>query len=338
MMKNNEIKNQLASSTSSNSNKKLLVALTGATGFIGTTLLNKLTNNGWNVRALCRTKNGRILPTLANVEWLTGDMNDDKVLDSLVNNVDAVIHCAGAVRGASCTDFDTVNEEGALRVAKAVLRQTQVPKFLLLSSLAAREPLLSFYAGSKFRGEQAVKSILKDCRWTIIRPPAVFGPGDKELLPLFQSISKGFAPIPGGEDRRFSMIYVDDLALAIITWLSQDIGYGQTYEIDDGHPQGYDWDQVLNISGQVLHSGATIRKIPIPISVLKLFALINFSAAKLLGYAPMLTPGKVREITHSNWVCNNHEFTKISGWQPLFGLEKGLTKIFDINSVKFKVG
>lgn len=337
-MQKNEIENQLTSSTPSNANKKLLVAITGATGFIGMRLLTKLSKSGYKVRALYRIKKGRMPIPLANVEWLAGDLNDEQVLDTLVSNVDAVIHCAGVVRGTNCADFDKVNEEGAFRVAKAVSRQTQIPKFLLLSSLAAREPQLSFYAGSKFRGEQAIKLVLKDFRWTIIRPPAVFGPGDKELLPLFQSIAKGFAPIPNGKNRRFSMIYVDDLASAITSWLTSDIGYGQTYEIDDGQPQGYDWNKVLNISGQVLRNGATVHQIPIPIILLKLFALVNFGAAKLLSYQPMLTPGKVREIIHDDWVCNNQEFTKISGWQPLFGLEKGLAEIFNISSVKYRVG
>ncbi|PCI60710.1 MAG: RmlD substrate-binding protein [Gammaproteobacteria bacterium] len=337
-MQNNEIKNQLLSSTSSSSNKTLLIALTGATGFIGSTLLTKLTDNGWHVRSLYRHKKGRTPKKSAGVEWLAGELNDENTLDTLVNDVDVVIHCAGAVRGINQTDFDQVNEAGALQIAKAVSRQARVPKFLLLSSLAAREPQLSFYAGSKWRGEQAIKSALKDFNWTIIRPPAVFGPGDKELLPLFQSIAKGFAPIPAGKNRRFSMIYVDDVASAIIHCISNDIGCGKTYEIDDGQPNGYDWDKVLTISAKVLRNGAAVRKIPVPITLLNLFALINFNLAKLLGYAPMLTPGKINEITHTNWVCNHKEFDQMNGWQPTFGLETGLAEIFNANSAKFKVG
>jgi hypothetical protein len=133
------------------------------------------------------------------------------------------------------------------------------------------------------------------------------------------------------------MIYVDDIATAICHWLTQDIGYRKTYEIDDCSHNGYDWNSVLTIGAQVLRNGAPIKKIPIPIALLTLFAWVNYIAAKFLGYAPMLTPGKIKEITHDNWVSNKNEFSQLSGWQPNFDLKKGLAEIFNINSAKFKV-
>lgn len=304
------------------------IALTGATGFIGTKLLLLLTEAGWRVRALYRPKKGYIPPELPGVEWFAGDLKNEDMLNTLVKGTHAVIHCAGAVRGASQDDFDQVNEDGALQVALAAAKQPQIPRFLLISSLAAREPELSHYSGSKWRGECAVKNTLNNLRWTIIRPPAVYGPGDQELLPLFRSISNGFAPTPSGSNGRFSMIYVEDLVMAIVHWLKADAGYGQTFELDDGHDNGYDWETVLDIGSRVLRNGASVRRIEIPISLLKLVAHINLFAAKQFGYSPMLTPGKVREITHSNWLCNSQEFTKTMDWQPTFQLERGLACIF----------
>ncbi len=312
------------------------LALTGATGFIGTTLLTHLTNAGWRVRALCRPKKGRVPPNLPGVEWFAGELNDDNVLNALVAGTHAVIHCAGAVRGASRADFDQVNEDGAQRIALAAARQEQIPRFLLISSLAAREPELSHYAGSKWRGECAVKAISENLRWTVLRPPAVFGPGDRELLPLFRSIANGFAPLPAGTNRRFSMIYVEDLATAVVSWLAADAGYGLTMELHDGKPGGYDWDTLLDIAGRVLREGRSVRRISIPIALLNLVAFTNLATAQLLGYAPMLTPGKVREITHSDWSCDNHEFMQVTGWQPAFGLERGLACIFGKNFAEFK--
>lgn len=314
---------------SSSTNSEL--ALTGATGFIGTTLLSHLTAAGWRVRALYRPGKGRVPPELPGVKWVAGDLEDDNILNALVAGTDAVIHCAGAVRGASRADFDRVNEDGAQRIALAAARQTEMPRFLLLSSLAARVPDLSHYAGSKWRGECAVKAASENLRWTVLRPPAVFGPGDRELLPLFRSIANGFAPLPAGAKGRFSMIYVDDLSTAVVHWLAADDGYGQTLEVDDGRAGGYDWDEVLTIGGRVLRGGASVRRVPIPISLLKLAALTNLAAAQLLGYAPMLTPGKVREITHPDWLCDSHEFTMVTGWQPVFGLERGLAHLFGKN-------
>lgn len=306
-----------------------MLALTGATGFVGRSILFRLNAAGWRVRALYRPRNGRTPPELPGVEWLPGDLDDDAALNALVADTHAVIHCAGVVRGASRADFDRVNERGTLRIAQAAARQTQSPRFLLISSLAARAPELSHYAGSKWRGECALKSVAENLRWTVIRPPAVFGPGDRELLPLFRSIARGYAPIPAGAGRRFSMIYVEDLAGAVLEWLKADAGYGGVFEVDDGCVGGYDWGMVLDIAGRVLHSGAPVRRIPIPVALLNLVAYMNLASSRLLGYAPMLTPGKVKEITHADWVSDSEEFMRIVGWQPAFRLEQGLASTFE---------
>lgn len=304
------------------------LALTGATGFIGTALLSHLTAAGWQVRALYRPRSGRLPPDLPGVEWLPGDLEDQDALTALVAGTDVVIHCAGAVRGARRSDFDRVNAEGAGRLARAAASMGRLPRFLLISSLAARMPELSEYAASKRGGECAVKAASEHMRWTILRPPVVFGPGDRELLPLFRWIARGFAPLPAGMRGRFSLIYVDDLATAVLRWLDADTGYGETFELDDGRPGGYDWDTVVSAAGRVLRAGAPVRRLPIPASVLDLAAVANLAAARLVGYAPMLTPGKVREITHPDWVCDSHAFALATGWQPAFELEPGLARAY----------
>ncbi len=304
------------------------LALTGATGFIGAALLAHLTGAGWSVRALYRPRGGRLPPRLPGVEWLPGDLENQRALDALVAGTGAVIHCAGAVRGARRSDFDRVNAEGAGRVAQAAARLGRTPRFLLISSLAARMPGLSPYAASKWQGECAVKATSATMRWTVLRPPAVFGPGDRELLPLFRCIAKGFAPLPARIPGRFSLIYVDDLATAVLRWLEADTGYGQTFELDDGHPGGYDWDTVVSVAGRVLREGASVRRVPIPVPLLDLAAQVNLATARLLGYAPMLTPGKVREITHPDWLCDSRAFAFATGWRPIYALEPGLARAY----------
>jgi len=304
------------------------VALTGATGFIGMALLRCLTGAGWQVRALYRPKAGRIPPHLPGVEWLPGNLDDRVALNALVTGTEAVVHCAGVVRGARCSDFDPVNAAGAGEVARAAANQTPVPRFLLISSLAARMPLLSHYSGSKWRGECEIKAVLENLRWTVLRPPAVYGPGDRELLPLFRCIAKGYAPLPAGTNRRLSLIHVDDLALAVLRWLESDAGDGQTFELDDGHPGGYSWDTVLSLAGLALRGGAKVRRVPIPVPILYLVALANLASARLFGYAPMLTPGKLREIMHPDWVCDNHAIMVATGWRPKLGLEMGLAQAY----------
>jgi nucleoside-diphosphate-sugar epimerase len=307
--------------------KKKTVALTGATGFIGTALIKQLLLAGWQVKALYRPKPGRSPVSSQSLTWVAGDVGDLPALNSLLADTDAVIHCAGAVRGVTQADFDKINENGARHVAEVAAAQTKPPRLLLISSLAARMPALSHYAGSKWRGELAIKN--SPLRWTIFRPPAVYGPGDRELLPLFQSMAKGFAPLPAGANGRFSVIHVDDLAAAMVHCLGQNVADGKTFELDDGHPGGYDWPSVIQIAQAVLRDGGKIRRLSIPIGLLKLVAWTNFYAAQLLRYAPMLTPGKIREITHSDWLCDNSDIIRITGWQPTCELAQGLAGLFD---------
>ena len=307
--------------------KNKIVALTGATGFIGTALIKQLQQAGWQVKALYRAKPGRSHISSQNLTWVAGELSDLPSLNSLMANTDAVIHCAGAVRGVTQADFDLINEIGARHVAEVAAAQNKPPRLLLISSLAARVPELSHYAGSKMRGELAIKN--SSLRWTIFRPPAVYGPGDRELQPLFQSMAKGLAPLPAGANGRFSIIHVDDLAAAMVHCLGQDAGDGKTFELDDGHSGGYDWPSVIKIAQAVLRDGGRIRRLPIPIGLLKLVAWTNFYAAQLLRYAPMLTPGKIREITHSDWLCDNTDITRITGWQPTCELAQGLAGLFD---------
>lgn len=308
-----------------------VLALTGATGFIGNALLNRLTTTGYRVRALYRPRAGRSQPGLPGVEWISGDLQDAGALEALVTGTQAVIHCAGSVRGITQADFDSVNVDGAMRVAQAAARQIQAPRFLLISSLAARSPQLSHYAGSKWRGECALKKVAADLPWTIFRPPAVYGPGDREMLPLFRGIEKGFALLPAGAGRRLSLIYVDDLASAVARWLETTAADGQTLELDDGCIGGYDWDSILETAGSVLRNNKRVNRLAIPMTMLKTFAHINLTAARIFGYAPMLTPGKVMEITHPDWVCNNYAFAQLTGWKPMFDFEQGLSCTFGKN-------
>jgi nucleoside-diphosphate-sugar epimerase len=305
-----------------------LVALTGATGFIGAALLSHLTGSGWRVRALHRPRAGRVLASSPGIEWLPGDLDNQGALGALVAGADAVVHCAGTVRGVRQADFDRVNAEGAGRVAQAAAGVARAPRFLLMSSLAARMPELSHYAGSKWRGECLVKAASGRMRWTVLRPPAVFGPGDRELRPLFRGIASGFALVPAGTAGRFSLLHVDDLATAVLRWLAADTGYGETFELDDGRPGGYDWNTMVTLAGRALRAGRPVRRVPVPVALLGLGALANLGTARALGYAPMLTPGKVREITHPDWLCDSHAFALATGWRPAIDLESGLARAY----------
>jgi nucleoside-diphosphate-sugar epimerase len=300
------------------------VAITGATGFIGQRVCSLLHQRGWRVRALLRspTRAQALQPCID--EALQGALDDRAALARLVTGVTAVVHCAGAVRGASPQAFDRANVDGVRNLLAALGADDMPPRLLCLSSLAAREPELSFYAASKRRGEQLLEQQAGGLEWMVLRPPAVYGPGDRELLPLFKVMAKGFAPLPGRADARFSMIFVDDIAAAVLAWLQQEAVPSGVYSLHDGRPGGYDWTEVCDIVAKLCQR--KVRRLAIPTGLLDLPARLNRSLAQWAGYAPMLTPEKLRELRHPDWVCDNEALRKVLDWQPEVQLEDGLRR------------
>jgi nucleoside-diphosphate-sugar epimerase len=300
------------------------IAVTGATGFIGAMLVDHLLAAGWNVRALVRSRSAHRMPEKPGLEAIIGSLEDGQSLHRLVQGAAAVVHCAGAVRGATAADFNSVNVDGLERLGRAVLSLSPRPRFLLLSSLAARAPELSYYAASKRQGELALAAMAEDMEWVALRPPVVYGPGDRELLPLLQSMGRGIAPVLGEPHARVSLLYVEDLCAAVLSWLDAGSCRCGAYELNDTQTGGYSWDEVI-AKASALRARRIIR-LPLPVVLLKSIAFINVAVARMIGYAPMLTPGKVRELRHPDWVADNSALTAAIGWQPVFSLEQGLRR------------
>ena len=302
------------------------IVITGATGFIGSTLAKRLASTGWHIRALVRSASLGKRPKDIKSEWVNGNLEDMDSLKRLVAGADAIVHCAGAVRGASQEDFDRINVNGVARLVQIAAEQDPKPRFLLISSLAAREPQLSFYAASKRNGEKALASHSGNMFWGVFRPSAVYGPGDREMLPLFQWMFRGIAPVIGSDENRVSLLYVEDLADAIISWLHNSKHSKRFYELHDGHQNGYSWQEIIGVVERL--NGKSIFRANIPVSLVKLTASVNLMAAKVFGGSPMLTPGKVRELIHSNWVADNDQLSSETGWVPQVLLEEGLLHTF----------
>ena len=302
------------------------IAITGATGFIGAVLLRHLVDQGFQVRALYRPASTPSPNQADSIQWQPGDLDDIESLRALVAGVDAIVHCAGAVRGTTLEQFEETNAAGVAHLLEAAV-QLKVPRFLLMSSLAAREPSLSAYASSKRSGEEILREYQDKISCDILRPPAVYGPGDREMLPLLQLIKHGIVPIIGGKDSRFSLIYVDDLVAAVSSLLgSEPVPESRCFELHDGHPDGYTWRQVVTIAAQL--NGKKPRCLTIPRSLLQIIAITNTGLARLIGYRPMLTQGKVREIFHPDWVCDNAAISEATGWRPRVLFSEGMQRLF----------
>lgn len=302
-----------------------IIAVTGATGFIGGAVAVRLINAGYRVRALVRPCSFHKCSQLpAEITWIKGDCADEAGLHELLAGTDALVHCAGVVRGASVAAFAGSNEDGVACLTRAAMALESPPRFLLLSSLAAREPRLSLYAASKRAGEEALRSLGDNLFWTVFRPAAVYGPGDRELLPLFQSMFRGIAPVLGSPANRVSMLYVDDLATAMLAWLDAPGPNHAVYEVGDGHSQGYSWQEIIDIAAQCRGKG--IASVQIPGWLVQVLARLNLARAQLFGSAPMLTPWKVQELLHPNWVADTGPLMAATGWQPRVTLAEGICR------------
>ena len=296
-----------------------VVALTGGTGFIGRAVLDQLLAAGHSVRLLAR--NPATVPLASDrLQIIPGSLQDQSALEKLVVDADVIVHCAGRVRGRSIQEFTSDN----VTATQAILDVSRGnANFIYISSLAARNPSLSHYALSKLRAEQAVRAYQTD-KWMIIRPPAVYGPGDRELRPLFDWLRRGILWVPGSQTNRFSLLHVTDLAELISHLVGQFQPALRIYEPHDGRPGGYQWLDIQSIAESVFKR--KVRRYTVPRAILNTVAYANMVFCAMSGKTPMLTPGKVRELVHSDWVSDPTILN--SGWQPRTNFEHGLQDLY----------
>ncbi len=296
-----------------------LAAITGANGFIGRQLVPELVRRGWRVRLLLRRD--PLVPEWQALrpEIVAGTLGDPAALDRLVEGAAAIVHLAGLIKAATRARFFAVNRDGAAALAAVARRTAPGAHFLHVSSLAAREPGLSDYAASKRAGEDAVLGMVRD-RATILRPPAVYGPGDRETLRFFQLARHRFVPVPAPAGARAALIHVRDLA-CLVAQLAAAAPASAVLAAADGRPQGYLWDEVLGAAARAV-GNATPRLLRVPHFLLR-GAAATGDLARLFGSASMLNSQKLRELRHPDWSVASDELARVSGWAPAFGLEAG---------------
>ncbi len=272
-----------------------LAAVTGGTGFLGRHLVRELVAQGWRVRALMRRPTENTWPGLA-VERTAGDLADDDALARWAAGADAVIHAAGLIKARRPADFSAVNRDGAVRVAQAAAAHARGAPVLLISSLAAREPRLSSYAGSKRAGEEAMAAMLGH-RLTTARPPVIYGPGDAETLGLFRAAATS-PVLPVLDDRaRLAVVHAADAARHLVD-LARGRAAGRTVTLCDGRPEGYAWREILGEAARAV--GRRPRLIPVPRAAVRAAGWAG-DLAGALGAAPFVTSGKIAEALHRDW-------------------------------------
>jgi uncharacterized protein YbjT (DUF2867 family) len=287
-----------------------VIAVTGGTGFVGGHLLRMAIDAGHRVRALTRKDQ----PPCNGIEWIAGTLSDQASLDTLAQGADAVIHIAGAIRAPDRAGFAAPNIEGTQNIINAA-RKADVGRFIHISSLTAREPDVSDYGWSKAESEKIVQGSGLD--WTIIRPPAVYGPGDSETLELFKMARRGFVVLPPAG--QISLIHVQDLCRLMLASIDAQVSFGAVYEPDDGTPNGLSHVAFGKILGRAVDR--SVRTLSIPAPLIRMGARMD---RLFRGENAKLTPDRARYFCHPNWVVNPDFMPPASLWVPTIPYESGL--------------
>jgi nucleoside-diphosphate-sugar epimerase len=291
------------------------LAITGGTGFVGSHLISVALGAGYSIKALTR----RDQPSLEGVEWIRGDLATRDALEQLVGDVDAIIHVAGTISGHSAAEFEIGNVAGTLAMLAAATAGG-VQRFVHVSSLAAREPKLSLYGGSKCRAEELVHSSGLD--WAIVRPPAVYGPGDRETLELFRMAKLGLMLMP--PRGRVSVIHADDLARLLLALTGPTAASNVLIEADDGKPGGWTHREFARALAAAVGTRAAV--ISSPGVLLRLAARAD---QLLRGEKAKLTIDRAAYFSHRNWVVEPKRACPPSLWRPQVDTMKGLRETAD---------
>lgn len=298
-----------------------VVAITGATGFIGRCLVEALAQRNWEIRVLVRRAAEAARWEAEGAKPVVGDLDGQVALRALVADADVVIHLAGLIKARSRAALMKVNRDGAAHLAAAVAAHARKARFVHVSSLAARQPQLSGYAASKQAGEQIVRGTL-GVRALVLRPAAVYGPGDRSTLAFFRLALRPWAPLPSTSDARVALIHVADLCSLLVRLAAQpQWAGGETLEAADGHPEGYRWPQILRAIA-VAVGNPDIRLTGVPATVLRALAACG-DVVQRLGVDSPLTSQKLRELQFPDWSVKAEDWAHPRGWVPRFGLADG---------------
>jgi nucleoside-diphosphate-sugar epimerase len=318
----------------------MIAFVTGGTGFIGSHLVDFLHTQGvTEVRCLVRK----------DEKWLRGrtytpvkgDLHDLEALKKGLQGADTLFHLAGAVKAAHLPAFIRENVEGTENVIRVALK-SGIKRIVVLSSLAAAGPSegkplhegdicrpVSSYGQSKLKMEEALAAIpFEGIQAAIIRPPAVYGPREENILPVFKLMNKGICPVVGDSSNRVSMIYVKDLVEGLWNAANRTPEGLNTYFMADLMP--YSWADVASVAGSVV--GRKVRTIPIPPEIVVGAGSIFDRAGKLFGKKPFFDKEKAAEIT-AEWMCSSEKAARMLQFQPKYSLARGFQETIQWYSV-----
>jgi nucleoside-diphosphate-sugar epimerase len=297
--------------------------VTGGTGFVGRHLVEHLRAAGDDVTALVRSPQ-RAAPLAAiGARLEPGDLNDHAALARAVAGQDVVYHVAGTVAAPSEAAYLAGNRDGTANLVRATT-DAGVRRFVLVSSLAAAGPSrpgaphrgevephpVTAYGRSKLAGEGVVRA--STLAWTILRPPAVYGPRDRDnFLTVFKGLRLGVAPVFGDGSTELSAVYAPDLAEALRAAGATDATVGRTYY--PNHPEVVTSAELVRIIAGA--AGRSVRIIGLPEPLARGILTVTGGVARLLGRTTILNPDKANEFYQAAWTGDPADLLRDTGWQ-----------------------
>ncbi len=305
------------------------VLVTGATGFVGGHLVRALLVSGHSVSALVRSPAKARDLAATGVRIIPGDLDRPDDLARAVEGHDLIYHVAGLIAARSQAEFDAANRDGTARLVAAAAGQC--PRLILVSSLAAGGPTVpgrplagtepphpvTQYGRSKLAGEENVRASMLD--WTIIRPPAVYGPGDRELFRVFRAAAFGLAPVFGTGGQQLSFVYAPDLAEALVAAGTSPATSRRTYYAC--HPETISSRRLVELVGAAM--GKRVRIVGIPEPLGRAILWCTDRAARVSGKATLLSSDKAAEFFAPAWLADPAPLTTATGWKARHDCETG---------------
>jgi nucleoside-diphosphate-sugar epimerase len=318
----------------------------GATGFIGRRLCHRVIAAGARVVALVRPSSDPGPLPAHGIRYVTGDLTTGEGLAALVDGADVVVHLGGLTTARRSTAYWDCNAAGTHRLAREAAARPEPPVFVHCSSLAAAGPApafdrprtesdvpapVSLYGHSKLAGERAARALSDRMPVTVIRPPAVYGPGDPLLVPsVLPMIRAGLLVSCGRGARGFSLIHVDDLCAALMAAAvraprTSPVGSDGLYYVSDGRI--HSWEGFAAALATALGRRPP-RRVGVPAAAVAAVALLGEPAGRLRRVPPALTRDKARELAHPWWTCADGKARRDWGFAPEVGLEEGMAGLF----------